>query len=50
MGESGENTNEWITEFRTMLEKENRRCFWPYKKLNSERGIKPDRAAKKLMI
>jgi len=40
MGESGENTNEWITEFRTMLEKENIGwCFWPYKKLNSERGI-----------
>jgi hypothetical protein len=40
MGESGENTNEWITEFRTMLEKENIGwCFWPFKKLNSERGI-----------
>jgi aryl-phospho-beta-D-glucosidase BglC (GH1 family) len=40
MGESGENTNEWITEFRTMLEKENIGwCFWPYKKLKSERGI-----------
>lgn len=40
LGESGENTNEWITEFRTMLEKENIGwCFWPYKKLNSERGI-----------
>lgn len=40
MGESGENTNEWINEFRTLLEKNNISwCFWPYKKLESERGV-----------
>jgi aryl-phospho-beta-D-glucosidase BglC (GH1 family) len=40
MGESGENTNEWIDEFRTMLEQNNIGwCFWPYKKMNSTRGI-----------
>lgn len=47
LGESGENTNEWIKEFREVLEKNNIGwCFWPYKKLESERGIvsikKPD--------
>lgn len=40
MGESGENTNEWIEEFRTTLEADSIGwCFWPYKKLNSTRGI-----------
>lgn len=40
LGESGENTNEWITEFRIVLEKNNIGwCFWPYKKLDSERGV-----------
>lgn len=40
MGESGENTNEWINDFRTMLEKNNIGwCFWPYKKMESTRGI-----------
>jgi aryl-phospho-beta-D-glucosidase BglC (GH1 family) len=40
MGESGENTNEWITEFRKTLDKnEIGWCFWPYKKLDSERGL-----------
>lgn len=40
MGESGENTNEWINEFRVMLEKNNIGwCFWPYKKMKSERGV-----------
>jgi aryl-phospho-beta-D-glucosidase BglC (GH1 family) len=40
MGESGENTNEWINSFRETLEKNNIGwCFWPYKKLDSERGI-----------
>ncbi|HSP88184.1 MAG TPA: cellulase family glycosylhydrolase [Ignavibacteriaceae bacterium] len=39
MGESGENTNEWITEFRKTLDRnEIGWCFWPYKKLDSERG------------
>ncbi len=40
LGESGENTNEWIQQFRTLLEKNNIGwCFWPYKKLESERGV-----------
>lgn len=40
MGESGENSNEWINEFRLVLEKNNIGwCFWPYKKLESERGV-----------
>ncbi len=40
LGESGENTNEWINEFRQTLERNNIGwCFWPYKKLESERGI-----------
>jgi endoglucanase len=36
MGESGENTDEWVNSFRTLLER-NRIgwCFWPYKKLDS---------------
>jgi len=37
LGESGENSNEWINEFRTTLEKNNIGwCFWPYKKMDSE--------------
>lgn len=40
LGESGENTNEWIYDFRTLLEENNIGwCFWPYKKMNSDRGI-----------
>lgn len=40
LGESGENTNEWIAEFRKTLEAESVGwCFWPYKKLESERGV-----------
>jgi aryl-phospho-beta-D-glucosidase BglC (GH1 family) len=36
MGESGENTNEWIATFRTTLEKNGIGwCFWPYKKLDA---------------
>jgi hypothetical protein len=36
MGESGENTDEWIGSFRTLLEHNNIGwCFWPYKKLNA---------------
>lgn len=40
MGESGENTNDWIEKFRIVLEENNIGwCFWPYKKLDSERNI-----------
>ncbi|HEU5080480.1 MAG TPA: glycoside hydrolase family 5 protein [Opitutaceae bacterium] len=35
LGESGENTDEWVSQFRALLEKHNIGwCFWPYKKLN----------------
>ncbi|RPI73242.1 MAG: glycoside hydrolase family 5 protein [Ignavibacteriales bacterium] len=40
MGESGENTNDWIYTFRNVLEEnEIGWCFWPYKKLDSDRGV-----------
>ncbi len=40
LGESGENTDEWINDFRIVLEKNNIGwCFWPYKKLDSPRGV-----------
>lgn len=40
LGESGENTNEWIEEFRITLETDSIGwCFWPYKKMNSTRGV-----------
>jgi endoglucanase len=36
MGESGENTDEWINSFRRLLEAHNIGwCFWPYKKLDA---------------
>jgi len=36
MGESGENTDEWIDAFRKLLEAHNIGwCFWPYKKLDA---------------
>jgi len=36
MGESGENTDEWISSFRALLERNNVGwCFWPYKKLDA---------------
>jgi aryl-phospho-beta-D-glucosidase BglC (GH1 family) len=36
MGESGENTDEWISSFRTLLEANNIGwCFWPYKKMDA---------------
>jgi beta-glucosidase len=36
MGESGENTNEWITEFRKTLDDNNISWgFWPYKKMDA---------------
>lgn len=40
LGESGENTDEWIESFRILLEKNNIGwSFWPYKKMDSTRGI-----------
>ncbi len=36
MGESGENTDEWIRAYRSLLEGNNIGwCFWPYKKLDA---------------
>ncbi|MFA6542075.1 MAG: glycoside hydrolase family 5 protein [Bacteroidota bacterium] len=36
MGESGENTNEWIDAWRRLNEKNNFGwCFWPYKKMDA---------------
>lgn len=40
IGETGENTDEWIEQFRTLLDEHNIGwCFWPYKKMNNTRGI-----------
>ena len=40
MGESGENTDEWIASFRTLLENNNIGwCFWPYKKLDATSSV-----------
>ncbi len=40
LGESGENTDEWIAQFRTTLEAHDIGwCFWPYKKMDSPRGV-----------
>jgi aryl-phospho-beta-D-glucosidase BglC (GH1 family) len=39
-GETGENNDQWILEFRTLLEKNNIGWhFWPYKKIDNTRGI-----------
>lgn len=36
MGESGENTDEWIDSFRTLLDANNIGwCFWPYKRMDT---------------
>jgi len=40
IGETGENTDEWVNDFRILLDKnEVSWCFWPYKKMNNPRGI-----------
>ncbi len=40
MGESGENKDEWITEFRTLLDRnEVSWTFWPYKKMDSTSAL-----------
>jgi len=40
MGESGENDDAWINTFRLLLEKNQIGwCFWPYKKMESTRGM-----------
>ncbi len=41
MGESGENTNEWIAAFTETLEQNNIGwCYWPYKKMDAESSIR----------
>ncbi|MBI9039929.1 cellulase family glycosylhydrolase [Lutibacter sp.] len=40
IGETGENTDEWVNDFRILLDKNAVNwCFWPYKKMNNPRGI-----------
>jgi len=40
LGESGENTDEWVHDFRSLLDDNNINwCFWPYKKMNNTKGI-----------
>jgi len=40
IGETGENKDEWIMDFRTLLDKnEISWAFWPYKKMNNKSGI-----------
>jgi endoglucanase len=40
IGETGENSDEWVADFRQLLEEnEIGWCFWPYKKMNNTRGI-----------
>lgn len=40
IGETGENTDEWVNDFRTLLDQnEIPWAFWPYKKMNNSRGI-----------
>lgn len=41
LGESGENTDEWIATFRTLLETHDIGwCFWPYKKMDATSCIR----------
>ncbi|MBK0379872.1 glycoside hydrolase family 5 protein [Mucilaginibacter segetis] len=40
VGETGENTDEWVKDFRILCEKNNIGWhYWPYKKLDNTRGI-----------
>lgn len=40
IGETGENTDEWVNDFRILLDKhEVNWAFWPYKKMNNKSGI-----------
>lgn len=40
VGETGENTDEWVQDFRVLLDKHSINwCFWPYKKMNNTKGI-----------
>jgi endoglucanase len=40
LGESGENTDDWVGHFRQLLEQNNIGwCFWPYKKMEKTSAI-----------
>ena len=40
VGETGENTDQWIHDFRVLLDENDVSwCYWPYKKMNNTRGI-----------
>ncbi|MCB0653793.1 MAG: cellulase family glycosylhydrolase [Saprospiraceae bacterium] len=40
IGETGENSDQWVSDFRTLLDEyEVPWCFWPYKKMNNTAGI-----------
>ncbi|HEY9115117.1 MAG TPA: cellulase family glycosylhydrolase, partial [Bacteroidales bacterium] len=40
IGETGENTDQWVEDFRLLLDKnEVNWAFWPYKKMNNTKGI-----------
>ena len=40
MGETGENTDQWVASFRKLLENNNIGWhFWPYKKLENKSGV-----------
>lgn len=40
VGETGENTDEWVLQFRQLLESNHINwCFWPYKKMNNPKGV-----------
>lgn len=40
IGETGENSDQWVNDFRILLdENEVNWCFWPYKKMNNKAGI-----------
>jgi len=40
IGETGENTDKWVEDFRILLDENTISwCFWPYKKMNNTKGI-----------
>ncbi|MFA6247546.1 MAG: glycoside hydrolase family 5 protein, partial [Mucilaginibacter sp.] len=40
VGETGENTDEWVRDFKILCEKNNIGWhYWPYKKLDNQKGI-----------
>lgn len=40
MGESGENTDQWISSFRALMERNNIGwCFWPFKRMDAGRCV-----------